>query len=185
MATIPLSFYLFQPAARDHGLAAMLQKHLARDKRAMVMVDDAPSAKKIDDILWDYSQDEFLPHDIIHHDETDRTQPVLIMPLDSIASNGEEKVGFKNHNQASAIFFMPNQSGDITTILKTEPQLNHGIEQWLFLFSQHDNHHESIMAKIFAMVSNDAKNFTLTQWQQTAKGGWQAQSQNQAQTSGQ
>ena len=169
MAAIPLSFYLFQPGARDHGLASMLQKHLARDKRALVLVDDDAAAKTIDDFLWQYSQDEFLPHGIIQQGDNHDLQPILIVPL----QNNRE---LQNLNRASAVFFIPNQIDDITTILKNASQsaTHHAIEQWVFLFSQHDQHHESIMAKIFALVSGDAKNFTLTQWQQTAKGTWLA-----------
>ncbi len=169
-----LNLYLFQPRARSAGLSTMLEKHLARGKKAMILTDDEALAKKIDEELWAYDQDSFLPHAVIddpavsqpHHD----AQSILILPLDKINDSVKE---IRNYNDASAVFLWLDTFSNITDLLN---MMDDKVSQWFFLFSLGDKYHEGIMAKIFAIASAEQNHFHLKAWHQNPGGGWRNRS---------
>ncbi|MGI9461715.1 MAG: DNA polymerase III subunit chi [Alphaproteobacteria bacterium] len=167
---IDITLYIFQTGGREAGLVVMLDRHLARYKKAIVLTDNLVTAKKIDDMLWEYNHDGFLPHDILPLsdggacDDDTPHQPIVIVPLDQI------DVFDKNYNSATAVFCFLDNFDKIADVLKSA---NHKIAEWYFLFLRDDKQHESIMAKILALTSSDNKNFMLqNQWHQTLKGEW-------------
>ncbi len=169
-----LNLYLFQPKARSAGLAAMLEKHLARGKKAMILTDDDASAKRIDEELWAYDQDSFLPHAIIADPAASQpqadVQSILILPLDKINDSVKE---IRNYNDASAVFLWLDSFSNIADLLN---MMDDKVSQWFFLFSLGDKYHEGIMAKIFAITSAEQNNFNLKAWHQNPGGGWRNRS---------
>ena len=64
-----------QPVAT--ALPAVLEKALARGWRVVVVVPDEARLKALDDALWTYAPETFLPHGTIHDRNAGR-QPILL-----------------------------------------------------------------------------------------------------------
>ena len=76
-------FYLIaKPRFRDQPLllvCKLVEKALAAEQPLVILARDYAQAEEIDDLLWAYDEDAFIPHQLAGSDD-DAEVPVLIAP---------------------------------------------------------------------------------------------------------
>lgn len=70
-------FYHLERSTLDQVLPGLLEKTLQRGWRALVRVKDVADIDEIDELLWTYRPDSFLPHGRADAEHANR-QPVLL-----------------------------------------------------------------------------------------------------------
>jgi len=70
-------FYHLERRSLDDALPDLVERTLERGWRALIRPDNAERAEAIDNLLWTYAQEKFLPH-AQHGDGDPARQPVLI-----------------------------------------------------------------------------------------------------------
>jgi DNA polymerase III subunit chi len=85
---LEILFYHLQNATLEQSLPALLEKTLQRGWRAAVRVGSEERLKALDDHLWTYAEDSFLPH-AVEGDPGAADQPILLTRSD-IRPNGAE-----------------------------------------------------------------------------------------------
>ena len=85
-------FYHLESARLENVLPGLLEKTLTNGWTAAVRCGDRNALKRIDDALWLYRDDAFLPHGIATGGEIDARQPILI--TDQIASTNDPDLLF-------------------------------------------------------------------------------------------
>ena len=77
-------FYLIaKPRFREDPLLLvreLVRKAWAAELWMLVLARDAAQAERLDDLLWDTGEDEFIPHQIAGMDEDEAEADVLIVP---------------------------------------------------------------------------------------------------------
>jgi DNA polymerase III subunit chi len=73
---VEILFYHLQRATLEQTLPQLLEKTLARGWKAVIVASSPERLKALDDHLWTYREDSFLPHGI-HETETHDT-PILL-----------------------------------------------------------------------------------------------------------
>ena len=75
-------FYLIdKPRFREEPLllvCELVRKAYAAELPTLVLARDSAQAEALDDLLWSFDPDEFLPHQIAGSDEGDEDTPILI-----------------------------------------------------------------------------------------------------------
>ena len=71
-------FYHLERQPMEKVLPILLEKTLERGWRAVVEVSSAERAEQLDQVLWTFRDDSFLPH-AVAGGEGDETQPILIV----------------------------------------------------------------------------------------------------------
>ena len=75
-------FYLIdKPRFREEPLllvCELVRKAYAAELPTLVLARDTAQAEALDDLLWSFDPDEFLPHQIAGSDEGDGDTPILI-----------------------------------------------------------------------------------------------------------
>src|SRR5690625_2576990 len=76
-------FYLIaKPRFREQPLllvCALVQKAVAQKLPLLILARGFAQAEEIDDLLWAFDEDAFIPHQLAGHDD-DAEVPVLIVP---------------------------------------------------------------------------------------------------------
>jgi len=82
-------FYLIaKPRFREDPLLLvreLVRKAWAAELWMLVLARDAAQAERLDDLLWDTGEDEFIPHQIAGREVQDEDTPVLIVAPDADA----------------------------------------------------------------------------------------------------
>ena len=93
-------FYLIdKPRFREEPLllvCELAKKACAANLPTLVLARDTAQAEALDDLMWSFDAEEYLPHQIAGMDEGDDDTPILIATPDmDIAgvSNGDGKMG--------------------------------------------------------------------------------------------
>ena len=79
-------FYLIdKPRFREEPLllvCELVRKAYAAELPTLVLARDSAQAEALDDLLWSFDPDEYLPHQIAGSDEGDDDAPILIATPD-------------------------------------------------------------------------------------------------------
>ena len=82
---IRADFYMI--AGNPHFVAQPLNvvcqlavKALAANQTCLIFCESAEQADFLDDLLWDFDDDAFIPHQIVGTDEDEEITPILIVP---------------------------------------------------------------------------------------------------------
>ncbi len=143
-----LLFYHLTETRLEDALPPLLEKSLQRGWRVVVQTGSEERRDALDQYLWTYRDESFLPHgtDIGHH--ADR-QPVLLCVSDT------------NANGANVRFLVDG----------AEPPDPTGYDRLVFLFDGHDQH-QLETARGHWQAFKDSEH-QLTYWQQTADRRWE------------
>lgn len=74
---IEVSFYHLTRRTLEQALPVLLEKSLARGWRVALQASDAARLKKLDDFLWSYDPEKFLPHGT-KADGAPESQPIYL-----------------------------------------------------------------------------------------------------------
>ena len=80
-------FYLItKPRFRDEPLrlvCELVKKAFAADQPTLILARDRSQAEALDDLLWAFEADAYIPHQIAGEDEDEDNTPVLIASPDT------------------------------------------------------------------------------------------------------
>jgi DNA polymerase-3 subunit chi len=142
-------FYHLERSSPEEVLPDLLERTLARGWRALVFVPDRREAESLDERLWTYRDDSFLPH-ALSGGAMDARHPVLLSET------------AENLNGAQAFF-----------VLGGEPSELGGYERTMVLF---DGRSEPELARARRLWSNlKASGHEVVYWRQSETRGWTRQ----------
>ncbi len=142
-------FYHLERSGLDEVLPELLERTLQRGWRALVRTPDPDRLEHLDDWLWRYRDDSFLPHGRADEPEAAR-QPVLLA------------IGQDNPNGADALFLVDG----------AEPGELQGFERCVLLFDGRDEAALTAARRRWREVK--AQGLAATYWRQTER-GWAKQ----------
>jgi DNA polymerase III subunit chi len=140
-------FYHLDTQPLEKVLPGLVERTLARGWRAVVQVGSDERVEAIDQLLWTYADDSFLPHGTAKAGKSDE-QPVYL-------TTGDE-----TPNAAGVRFLVDGA----TTTLYT------GIERLVFMFDGNDE--EAVQSARRSWKSAKAAGCAVTYWQQSPDGRW-------------
>ena len=142
-------FYHLERTGVEQALPELLERALARGWRALVRTRDPQRLARLDEHLWTWRDDSFLPHGPADEPNAAR-QPVLL------------STGFENANEAQALFLVDGaEPGDVA-----------GYARCMVLFDGRD---EAALAIARAQWSAlKAAGGEMSYWKQQAR-GWEKQ----------
>jgi len=75
-----VTFYAVQSAGVSDWAAKLVESAVAKDRRALVFCSSSKEAASIDEHLWTFKDDTFIPHEVYDElaVETQRSLPVLV-----------------------------------------------------------------------------------------------------------
>lgn len=143
-------FYHLERTSLEQVLPELLEKTLSRGWRARVRTADPRRIDAVDNWLWTYRDDSFLPHGMAGEPFAER-QPVLL---------GD---GSDNPNGAQALFLLDGDPGDLA-----------GYERCVVIFDGRD---ELALQGARALWSRyRTTGHAVTYWRQGENRGWEKQS---------
>ena len=144
-----IAFYHLQTAPLERALPALLEKVFSADKRAVVKLGSSERVEALNDLLWTYDKSGFLPH-------------------------GSQKDGNPDKHPIWLTTDDENPNGSQILILADGAQSENvgQYERCLEMFDGADD--EAVAAARERWKMYQAEGHTVTYWQQTDRGGWEA-----------
>lgn len=141
-------FYHLTESTLEKALPPLLEKSLERGWRAVVQAGSDERIAALDNQLWTWRDESFLPHSALR-DGTEKDQPVFLTLEDD------------NPNGSSVRFLVDGaEPGDLDEY-----------ERVIYLFDGHD---ESALAQARERwKAEKAAGRAVTYWQQNDRGGWE------------
>jgi DNA polymerase-3 subunit chi len=140
-------FYHLESQPLEKVMPVLLEKTLERGWRAVVEIGNPERVDLLDQVLWTYRDDSFLPHGRDGQGALDALHPILLTS------------GSGNANNANVRFFVD----------RAVPQEIGGYDRVVYLFSGHDP--DAVTEARGAWRALSAGN-SLTYWQQDNSGRW-------------
>lgn len=147
-----IAFYHHTTRKVEETLPTLLEKSLARGWRVVVQATTARRVNRLDEYLWDYRPESFLPHGT-KADSAPHTQPIYLTCEND------------NPNNAQARFFL--EGARVAPVLAAEAAPS---ERALLLFDGNDEQ-ELADARAQWAELRDA-GYSLVYHQQSESGGW-------------
>jgi len=139
-------FYHLEQRPLEQVLPLLLEKSLARGWRVVVEVGTRERAVVLDEVLWTFRDESFLPHGLAGSKQDD-LQPVIL------------STGSDNPNNADVRFFVD----------RALPRSDGGYQRLVYMFSGHDPDAVSEARIAWKALSSEHE---TTYWQQEPDGRW-------------
>jgi DNA polymerase-3 subunit chi len=140
-------FYHLRTRTLEQALPEILEKAMGKGHRAVVRLPDEKSVERMNDHLWIYRPDSFLPHGSRKDGNAD-LQPIWL-------TDGDD-----NPNRADMLV-LAGVAAD-------------SLEGFSLCCDMLDGNDEDVVSAARERWKNyKDKGFTVTYWQQTDKGGWE------------
>ena len=143
-----ISFYQLTKSEFRKALPSLLEKVLESGKHAVLLAANEDRVKEIDNFLWTFSTNRFIPHGT-RADKYPEDQPVYI-------TTSEEN---------------PNKSEILVIVDGKQPEFIKDFSRTLDIFDGNDEN--EVKAARARWKSYADKKYTLTYWQQDDEGKWQ------------
>lgn len=143
-----VDFYHLQKSSIEQVVLVLVEKAYATGKRLLIKTELIEKARYLDNLLWGYDPDSWLPHGS-NGEGNEQDQPILITTQDM------------NLNQAEMIMLV--DGGDIEEIRSYERCFN--------LFDGHDENAVQNARNLWKEVI--AAGFEAYYWQQNDHGKWE------------
>lgn len=147
-------FYHLERRTLDDVLPGFVERTLARGQRALIRTDSADRAESIDNFLWTWNEEDFLPHGR-DGDGDPAAQPVLIATEPG------------NRNGAQVVFFV---GGALPDAWDGEAA---GFERVVVLFDGRDA--EALAGARNAWSAAKVSGHDVAYWRQSPGGKWEKQ----------
>ncbi len=141
-------FYHLEHQPLEKVLPSLVEKTLARGWRAVIQVGNDERLAALDQLLWTYSDESFLPHGTVKSGSS-ADQPVYLT------------VGDETPNAAGVRFLVDGATTSTFT----------GVERLVYLFDGRDQ--DAVMSAREQWKAAKAAACAVTYWQQTEAGGWE------------
>lgn len=139
-------FYHLEHRPLEQVLPLLLEKTLEKGWKAIVEVSSAERAQGLDNSLWTWRDDAFLPHGVAG-DENDEQQPILLT------------TDTNNPNAANVRFFVD----------RALPRAEGNYERLVYMFDGHDPDAVEEARGVWKALNQEHR---CTYWQQEASGKW-------------
>ena len=146
-------FYHLERASLDAVLPGLLEKTLERGWRACVRCGSRAGAERIDEALWTYTDESFLPHGAASDADAAASQPVWITETEAV------------HNNANLLFLVDGGRA-------AADQLS-AFDRVVTIFNGHDDDAVDAARSFWKTVR--AAGHEATYWKQSATGRWEKQ----------
>lgn len=143
-------FYHLERTALEQALPGLLEKTLAKGWRALVRTPERARADQLDQSLWTYRDDAFLPHGLEGEPFAER-QPILV-------TTDEE-----NPNGAHALFLLDG----------AEPGSLDAFERCIILFDGRDSDALAIARGRWKTLKDGG--LPVSYWRESPERGWEKQ----------
>lgn len=144
-----ISFYHLTSSPLEKALPALMEKLVQSGKHAVLMAENEPLLKQIDQFLWTFSTNRFVPHGT-KEDGYEEKQPIYLTL--------EEK--------------NPNKAELLVTIGTCDPAFAGDFSRRLVVFNGNDEAELQTMRTKWKELKADNEN-QLTYWKQDEKGKWE------------
>jgi DNA polymerase-3 subunit chi len=145
---VDILFYHLTETRVEDALPPLLEKSLERKWRVAVQTVSAERSNFLDEHLWTWRADSFLPHGP-DNDEFSADQPILVT------------AGGGNANQATVRFLVDGAE---------TPDLG-GYQRVVFMFDGHDEAQLALARRQWKTLKGEGH--ALSYWQQTHEGRWE------------
>ena len=146
-------FYHLERRSLDDVLPGLIEKTLERGWKALIRVESSERADAIDNLLWTYSEQTFLPH-AQSGDGNPKRQPVLIT------------VEEDNPNEANVLFLVGGTTPPPWNAAETK-----SLTRVVLMFDGRDQ--EAVARARADWQAAKVKGHTVSYWQQDQGGRWQ------------
>jgi len=146
-------FYHLEKARLEEVLTDLLEKTIAKGWKASVRCNTAQTAGHLDEYLWTFRDDAFLPHGIALGEKEDARQPILI-------SDSLEPL-----NNPDVLFLVEGAECDAKDVAK--------YKRCVRIFD--GNHDEAIAQARLFWKAVKAEKYDVTYWKQSVVGKWERQ----------
>ncbi len=143
-----IAFYHLERSTLEQALPKLLEKTLAAGKRALVLAGSDQRVEALNDLMWSYDQDSWVPHGSAKDGNADR-QPIWFSVSD------------ENLNSAEFLFLTDGAGTEAVG----------DFERCFELFD--GNNPESVANARVRFKAYKDTGYELSYFQQTASGGWQ------------
>ena len=140
-------FYHLERTALEKALPDLLEKTLAKGWRALVRTGDPAGLEQLDEWLWTWRDDSFLPHGLAGEVHASREPVLLTAETDNV-------------NAADALF----------VIHRAEPGALDGYQRCVILFDGRDETALKEARRQWKAVK--ARGHPVSYWQENADKGW-------------
>lgn len=148
-------FYHLTRQPLEKTLPILLERSLEKDWTAVVQMSTQERVAALDDLLWNYGEESFLPHGTAAEEDAE-LQPVYLT------------TGPENPNGAAIRFFIEGA--------RVAPVLEAGDADYERIMVMFDgNNDEELQAARQQWKELKAKGLELSYWQQNENGGWKKQ----------
>ncbi len=146
-------FYHLERARLENVLPSLLEKTLSRGWRAVVRCGSRASVERLDEALWTYSDESFLPHSAAVNEEGASREPVWLTDTDDL------------HNNPDLLFLVEGarSSSDALSPFK----------RCILIFDGADEGALSDARHLWKAVKADGHDATY--WRQSSSGAWEKQ----------
>ncbi len=145
---VDINFYHLTRDTLASALPKLAARAYAQGLRTVIRATDDVRVKMIDELLWTYEDDSFLPHGTARNNHAD-LQPIFI------------STEADNPNGAKLLMLVDNRLDDDID----------QFERCFYLFEGHDN--EQVNAARAAWKQLKSQGLTLNYWQQGDSGKWE------------
>lgn len=147
-------FYHLERKTLDDVLPALLERTLERGWRAVVQSGSGERLEALDNLLWTYRDESFLPHGT-RRDGNEKLQPIYL------TEDGQ------NPNGADVRFFVEGAD-----MMLAEAEIDH-YERLIYVFDGRDDEAVARARETWKWARGSGQ--AATYWRQTDTGGWQKQ----------
>lgn len=142
-----IGFYHLTTSPLERALPKLLEKVLERGFRVLIMAGNDEQVDQLNELLWTYDPDSFLPHGSLR-DGNEALQPILLSAEDS------------NPNDANVLVVLNGQ----------QPTSLSSYERVIDMFN--GNHEASVQSARSRWKQQKDAGHLLTYWKQDENGGW-------------
>tara|TARA_R110000868_G_scaffold26347_4_gene101539 strand:+ start:16297 stop:16749 length:453 start_codon:yes stop_codon:yes gene_type:complete len=146
--TADIWFYHLERSSLDEALPELLEKTLAKGWRALVRSGDADRLEALDQTLWTWRDDSFLPHGRSDQPDADR-QPVLLAADEA------------NPNAAQCLFLLDG----------AQPENPESFERVIVMFDGQDESAVNGARRLWKQLTTPER--SLSYWRQSPEGRWE------------
>lgn len=143
-----IRFYHLRTRTLEQALPEILTKVLSQGRRAVVKTHDMASAERLNDHLWTWRPDSFLPHGM-RGDNFPADQPVWLTNTD------------ENPNGADVLILTYGAENTKASSFKLCCEMFDGVDE------------NAVADARRRWKTYGERGFTVTYWQQNDKGGWE------------
>ena len=147
-----ISFYHLQYSSAPTAVVRLVQKAADRKLPTLLLCQNEDMVKEVDELLWTFSTDAFIPHATDQDALTDQ-QPVLISSHHELPANHAELLVIQGRTAAL-----------------DEAYLKH-FNKVMDVFDGSNDNDVAEARKRWAHYKKQG--YTMTYWKQNQKGGWQ------------